>query len=240
MKTPHETNMEDIDVAAALANLDDTELDSSDIEVEAVTEIDEPETIVEEEIDEADLAPEDHALIEAETTKSEIYAEQVAANPPSAEPEPAKKAKKAPSKKAAAGPKMVRDLNDLDAKHFVLTTTEPDDLAANKAAVIARRPKQVKVAEKFDNVLTSIAAEKAPSVYVMKAFAALNKTGEITSADLYKALAADGMGEGTARSQAGQMMSLFPALQIAKRDQNKLILNQESLIAEAIKLLASA
>lgn len=220
----------DLNVEAVLATLDD-ELLEEEAQAEIQEEIVEPE----EELvaSDADLIddPDVTAHVDAEIAKEEVYAEAAAAAAASA-PAPAKAARK----KAETKPKAARDINTLDASAFVLTTDTPADLEANKAAVIRARPAQVKVAEKFDNVLLSIAAEKQPSVYTMAAYRALRAAGELTSADLVKELGKI-VQISTARSQAGQMMALFPALQIAKRDKNKLVLNPDSILAEALNLL---
>jgi hypothetical protein len=222
----------DIDVTAALAALDDEEI--GDETIEAITDLD--EELIEDETtlgSSDEISDEDEALVESEVVKAEHYAETVGATTVAAESKPSKSARESKAK-------VTRDIVDLDPKHFVLTMDEPADLAANKLAVIGRRPAQVKVAEKFDNVLLSLAVEKKPSVYTMKAFEALAAAKTITSADMVKALTGSGVGVSTARSQAGQMMALFPALMIATRDGKNLKLNEDSLIAEALKLLAAA
>jgi hypothetical protein len=61
----------------------------------------------------------------------------------------------------------------------------------------------------------------------------------MTSAELVKHLLSKGMGEGTARSQAGQIMALFPALMIATRDGRSLKVNPKSVLTEALDILSA-
>lgn len=151
---------------------------------------------------------------------------------------PAKAPKEKKERKAAA-PKINRDVNAVPDEFFQLDVNG----TADKAAVIALRPTQKKVAEKFDNLFSSIAAGRKPSVYTMTIFELVADKGEVTSADLVAAMRASssrGGGaydEGTARSQVGQMMNLFSVVGIAKRDGNKLTFNKDSKIAERLKAL---
>src|SRR5262249_20806810 len=103
-----------------------------------------------------------------------------------------------------------------------------------------------KIADKFDNVLTELAAGKAPSVYTMACFRHLHAHGTATQTDLVAALKATkvkndkiakGSGtysDGTARSQAGQIMELFRVLGVANRERQTLTLRSDSLIAEKL------
>ncbi|UIN38369.1 hypothetical protein [Methylobacterium oryzae] len=152
--------------------------------------------------------------------------------------------------KKAAGPAKTRtprvSIDALPVDAFVLTTLVPDDLEANKAAVIRACPAQKKVQEKFENLLVSIHQGKAPSTYVMDCFRALDAAGEITSSDMVAALKATSTkngtktyAEGTARSQVGQIMALFPALKIAVRAGNKLTVNPDSVLVLALRTLAA-
>ncbi|MCP1539971.1 hypothetical protein [Methylorubrum extorquens] len=216
------------------------------------------ETIVEEPIEETlELEATDDTILDEATvnaieaemdlqeTRDEIYGSAEATE---TELDPEAVAPAAPAKKkAAATPKKERtariSVESLPVDAFVLTSDIPDDLEANKIAVLRACPAQKKVKEKFDNILTSIHQGKAPSTYIMDCFRFLvAKGGEITSLDLVAALRSTNLkngastySEGTARSQVGQIMALFPALKIAARDGNKLTLNADSLLAEALK-----
>ena len=121
-----------------------------------------------------------------------------------------------------------KGLNALPASAFVLTNDFDGDLEPNKVAVLRRRPTQKKIGEKFDNLFASIARGANPSVYVTTAFDVLNKTGTMTSIDLVAALRAVPLSEGTARSQAAQIMNLFDAVGIAKRDKQTLVRDPNS------------
>ena len=157
---------------------------------------------------------------------------------------PAAKPKKAAGVPKTRTPRI--SIDSLPADAFVLTTHIPDDLVANKAAVIRACPAQKKVQEKFENLLVSIHQGKAPSTYVMDCFRALDTAGEITSSDMVEALKATSTkngsktyAEGTARSQVGQIMALFPALKIAVRAGNKLTVNPDSILVLALRTLAA-
>jgi hypothetical protein len=179
------------------------------------------------------LTDSEEAAVEAVEAVEGAYAEQttstadVSAPPASeADAEPAKTVRK-PREKKAAAPKAPRDLNSIDASVFVLTDGVTD-LEANKAAVIALMPKQKKIAEKFENVFRSVAAGKAPSEFVRIGFKTLHNSGTMTSTELVAALKAAEYSEGTSRSQAGQIMALFPLLGVAKREGQKLTYNADA------------
>ncbi|AMB48335.1 hypothetical protein [Methylobacterium sp. AMS5] len=222
-------------------SMEATEIEGGDDEAIVASGTDTPETEVTE-----DLADAIGAEIEVEEQRDAIYAEQPAddtsldadAAATAAAAKPAKAVKK-----TSAGTGRVRQgLNDLPAEIFVLTDGEaPADLAAHKAAVIAACPAQKKVREKFENLLVSVANERLPSTYTQIAFRALAAApgGEMTGVELTNALKATGLGEGTARSQSGQMMALFPALKIAVRSGNKIKLHDKSVLAAALKILMS-
>lgn len=110
-------------------------------------------------------------------------------------------------------------------------------LDANKASVLALRPGAKKIAEKFDNLFQSVNAGRKPSVYVMTGFKALSVSGAITGPDMVAAMQADGYSVGTSRSQAQQVMSLFQTLKVAKKDGGKIVLNDQSVIAQALAAL---
>lgn len=145
---------------------------------------------------------------------------------------------------ASTTTRIEKDLSAIDAKLFQLSSAvEPSDAAAaeqNKVDVLATRPAQVKIAEKFDNLFTSLNSGRKPSTYVMQAFEALEAKGELTSADVVATFKAAGLGDGTAQSQAGQIMVLFNVVGIAKRDGQKLTALKDSMIADRIRALSAA
>jgi len=157
-----------------------------------------------------------------------------------------KKAKTPKAPKTAGAPAAVRDLSSLVAIEFLLSESELGD-EANKIEVIAKRPTQKKIAEKFDNLFLSLAAGKRPSVYTMDCFKALDATGEATSTSLVNVILGSTSGSGaskgsnknlgTARSQAGQMMNLFAAVGIANRVGQTLSLRPDSVIAKRLRAL---
>lgn len=188
----------------------------------------------------AEMDAEQERTVEAAIARSEVYEESEAPALLTESTETIAPAKKA---KTIGGAKRTpRDVNTLDASAFVLSTTAPADLEANKVAVLSKRPKQVKIAEKFDNVLSALAVGKAPSIYVTTCFQTLLAAGTVKSADLVAAIQASttkiggAKKIGTARSQAGQIMFLFDLLGIAIRTGNTLTLNGDSALA--VKLAA--
>lgn len=134
--------------------------------------------------------------------------------------------------------RVERDLKDVPAEFFVLEGA-PADLEANKLTTIALLPTQVKIAEKFENLFVNLAAGKKPSSYTMQAFMLLEAHGTISSADLIGAYKTAGLGEGTARSQAGQMLALFNVVGIAKRTGHSLTINPVSALAQRIRDLSA-
>lgn len=193
-----------------------------------------------------DLSEDEEAALSSAIARQEAYEEQPAATTETiTEPEklaetaaPAPKKGKGASASKPKEPKI--DLNGLDPKFFVLETPAPADLAANKAAVLAARPTQKKIAEKFDNLILAFGAGKTPSTYTMELFQILDQKGEATSAELVAGLKASssksgGYSQGTAMSQTGQIMNLFAALKIATRNGNKLTVNPNSTFAKAMR-----
>jgi hypothetical protein len=216
-------------------NMDDL---LSDLELEMTGEGE--EEVVIEEISDGDLTAVE-ALTEKEDAvaamTSEIESDTSAVSEPTAE-KPAKAAK-APKTPKESKPKIERDLSAIADEFFQLDING----AADKQAVMALRPTQKKVAEKFDNLFASLAAGRAPSVYTMACFKVLADKGEVTSSDLVAAMKAaasrsgGAYSDGTARSQVGQLMNLFGAVGVASRATNKLTFNKDSKIAERLLAL---
>ncbi|WLR90910.1 hypothetical protein [Shinella zoogloeoides] len=201
-----------------------------------------------------DLALDDEELrkLEASIERSEAYEEQestIQADTQVPQAAATTQTVVKPSKTPRAStPRVARDLKSLDAKHFVLEVDgllqDAAGLEATKTATLGLIPSQKKVAEKFENLFASIAAGKAPSTFVVIAFNLLDKTGSISSADLvaaYKTVGAksdtEGYNEGTARSQAGQIMNLFDAVKIATRTKQALVLNKDSNLAASLRAI---
>lgn len=215
----------------------------------ALGDLDIEEVVQGDVIEELELAPEsDHATLEAIEAQAEIYAEQEATStaaivvPAPVAPAKAGKTKVASKTPGSTTPRAARDLTALPDAAFVLTTTPPADLSANKVDVLKTRPLQKKIAEKFDNTLSALNAGKAPSTYVMDCFRILDAKNEVTSTELVNGLKAisrkDGVQnytDGTARSQAGQIMELFKVLQIATRAKQTLTLNPDSALAAQLR-----
>lgn len=222
------------DLAAVSELLDNLMLgDEEIVEAGAIEELVIGEdTITEDEVRDLDLAIE----------RNDVYENQESViNTDTAAPANAKKnkavTKSAKGAKATTSKPSVtrtpRDLATVDAAAFVLEG-EPEDLEANKAAVMLLSPKQVKVAEKFENIFASISVGKQPSVYVVQAFKLLDEKKEMTSIDLTSSFKVT-YKQGTAMSQAGQIMHLFDILKIATRTKNALVLNENSVLAAKLR-----
>lgn len=232
------------------ALLDDLDLgDNDQVELEAVEE-EVVEASGEEEVVSEELADGEIADLDLQLAKDEVYEEQEAKSDTDMEApaaaaaaqaaNPPKKGKAAGAKKSAtpAAPRTARDLNSVDASLFVLegdaAAFDQAQLDANKATVMGTIPAQKKIAEKFENLFTSLAAGKQPSVYVVQAFKLLDEKKSITSADIVASFKGS-YKQGTAMSQSGQIMKLFDTVKIASRTGNKLVLNDNSTVADRIR-----
>jgi hypothetical protein len=195
-------------------------------------------------IEELDAATE--SAVEAEIAKSEAYEEQPVEATSVEAPAPA--AEKPAKEKKERAPKAPRELSALDASAFQLLDGDVAD-DDNKAKVIGLRPSQKKIGEKFDNLFQSIAAGKKPSTYTVACFNALAAAKTVSQTDLVAALRAATVSagktkggtynEGTARSQAGQMMALFSVVGIAHREKQTLTLNEGSALVAKLKAIIS-
>ncbi|SCW95968.1 hypothetical protein SAMN05660859_0161 [Ancylobacter rudongensis] len=191
------------------------------------------------------LNPDELTDLDIAIERAEVYENQTATvggDPTATTPAAAKSAKSAKSSKkpstgAASTPRTPRDLSAVAPEFFaLLTDLDPAiDMTAYKAGVISTRPTQVKVAEKFDNLFQALSVGKAPSSYVMIAFKLLDEKKTVSSSDIIGAYKASGLGEGTARSQCGQIMNLFATVAIASRVGQVLTLNDKSALAQRIR-----
>lgn len=240
-------DMSDID--NILGDLEISGSDDADIE-ELIEAVDQAAagievTDIDTTLDDLTLDESDLRKVEATVERQEAYEEQesvIAA--PIAPTQTVVKAAKTP--RAPSAPRVARDLNSLAPEHFQLeVSTAPLDEAALdqiKTDTLKLIPTQKKVAEKFENLFTTLAANRAPSTFVVMAFNLLEKTGVMSSTELvaaYKTVGAksdtEGYNEGTARSQAGQIMNLFDAVKIATRTKQSLELNANSAIAAKLR-----
>lgn len=249
---PNTADLEALD--AVLADLDiQSEGDEEGVVYETTPE-DEAELEAAEEAAAAPAAPtvlenEELADLDLALAKNELYEEQKSASVATTElpkPTAATQPKVKGQRKAAAGgvTRTPRDISKVADEFFVLSgdpaTMSEEDLKSAREATMKLQPAQVKVAEKFDNLFTALSVGKEPSVYVMVAFKQLEAKGSMTSADLVGAYKASGLGEGTARSQSGQIMNLFATVKIADRSGQTLTLRSDSKIAERLRGLLPA
>jgi hypothetical protein len=260
----HTQEAQDQDIDTALADLDsmgdvrDDEIEEIDAAaIEEIEEVEEEQNDSEETQeagadddadDDADetqeagtddtVSDEDLADLEMQIDKEEAYASQTSAD---IDTEPQGTVAKKPKKAAGGGGTRASvDIDSLDAKHFVLkgdpASMDQTQIDQAKADVLKSKPAQKKVAEKFVNTFQSMAAGKAPSKYVVQAMEHLDAAGGTTdTAALVAAFKASGLGDGTARSQTGQIMVLFPVLGIAKRSGKTLTACDDSNVAAYVR-----
>lgn len=228
------------DIESVEALLDDLDLGDGD-----VAELETAEEVIEDIVGD-DIADEEVQDLELQLEREEAYNEQdggASADMNTEAPAQAQAAKAATTKaprapKAAGVPRTPRDLATVDAAFFVLEGDAADmdqaALDANKAAVMSTVPTQKKIAEKFENLFSALSVGKQPSVYVVQAFKLLDDKKTLTSTDIVASFKGS-YKQGTAMSQAGQIMNLFDVVKIAKRTKNTLVLNENSVIAERIR-----
>lgn len=234
---PVDLDLEDI--------LDDLELSSG--EDESVVEL-----IGDEEVDDDEIRD-----LEVTLSREEAYGDQestIDADPEAVVAAKNDDTKAAAGKTRAAGKKVSTgaaktpraprvELEGLPADVFVLegdvSAMSDEDKAAAKAATIALKPGQVKIAEKFDNLFQALSTGKQPSVYVTQVFKFLDDKKTVSSGDITTMLKGS-YTQGTAMSQCGQVMNLFAALKVAHRAKNTLTLNEDSVIAQRIRDVIAA
>jgi hypothetical protein len=234
---------EAINMAAQNAALADLNLDGlieeadDDFELadlEGLEEIIDEDPTEDDEVD-MEVSAEDAELIEGEIVKAELY-ENSAVKPSDIDTsgKKPKKAKTPKSEKAKIEKRTPRvSVEELPAEIFVLKSGETAS-EENKTAVLATRPGQKKIAEKFDNLFSNLNTDKLPSTYVVKCFKFLDAQKTVTSAEMINMLCAD-YGVGTARSQVGQIMKLFDTVGIATRGKNVLTIKEDSMVAERLR-----
>lgn len=237
--TPATPSADDIELLLGTLSTDEP----SDLAVEEVIE-DDPSLLEELEVGAADPDDEELRALDISLTKDEAYEtaeseiEVVAAPAPASTASETKAPKKVKAKSAkSAAPKVERDIKVLPPEAFVLTDTPPASLEVNKDEVIAARPRQKKIAEKFDQTIAALHAGRLPSTYVVDCFKVLNAKKAVTASELVAALRAEGYTDGTARSQVGQIMALFPVLGIADRLGGALTLSKGSTFAKKLEAL---
>lgn len=185
-----------------------------------------------------ELSADELAALQIAEVQAEVYqqadagiAPETAVAPAEKPAKPAKAPKEAKAPKAAA-PKRERDLKALPDHVFQRWTNEGN--AQAKADVLANPPKQVKIVEKWDNLFVSLHAGVKPSKFTVTGFHLLKVKGTMTTTDLVSVMRAEGLSEGTARSQTGQIMALFALVGIAHRAGQTLTLRTDSVIAHKL------
>lgn len=239
-------NMNANDIGAleeALSALDDETPVEEIVEktIEEIEAVEEPTT--------DDLSDDFLADLEIAAAKQSAYEQQASTEMPDIAETIAtggaiKTKKTRSTSKGVSAPKQPRDLAAVPADFFLLSNDQPpkdaDEMTAEKTAVMSKRPTQVKIAEKFDNLFLQLSVGKKPSTYVMLAFDLLKAKGEFTSTDLVNHYKANGLGDGTARSQTGQIMVLFNVVGIADRVGQTMKARSNSMIADRISALTTS
>lgn len=229
------------DVESVEALLDDLDLGDLPTEIEALDEAVE-EVIVE---DTEVLEHEELRDLELASVRDEAYEEQesevdtAASVEETSETAKAKTTKVVKAKSSSPVSRTPRvDLSSMASFNFVLEgdvdAMSDEDKDAAKVATLALMPKQKKIAEKFENLFQALSLGKLPSVYVVQAFKLLDSKKTMSSADLVAHFKGS-YKQGTAMSQAGQIMNLFDAVKIATRSKNSLTLNADSVLADRMR-----
>jgi hypothetical protein len=252
-----DATLADLDLTAAAETDEIVIEDEPEIEELDASEVVEDETVpetLEVTADNNSVIDDDMiADLELDAERKEAYAAQDAGVPlettekvePTAKPG---RKPKVPSGTATAksSGRIPRDLNTVAPEFFVLNgdpaTLSDEEKDKAKADTLALRDgiTQVKVIEKFENLITALSVGKEPSTYTKIAFDLLDGKKAVASADIIGAYKASGLKEGTARSQTGQMMTLFAAVGIATRTGQKLELREDSRLAERLRSLPKA
>lgn len=191
--------------------------------------------------EQSELSADDLSAIQLAEVKAEVYSAA-----PAEEPAPVAVVQTKPARKpraaAAAGttpaapkqPRTERSLAALPDHVFQRFTNEPN--ADAKADVLANPPKQTKVVEKWENLFVTLNSGAKPSKFTVTGFTLLvQKGGTMTTADLVAAMRLEGLSDGTARAQTGQIMALFPLVGIAHRSGQTVTLRADSVIAQKLK-----
>lgn len=242
----------DAELNALLADATDTENDAGEtVEVQLQVEAsnDDLEGLDLEQIErEAQLA----------ASKEEAYAEQVADEPEapieaSVAVAAAAAAATAAAAAAAVAPKTraPRVSRAAGAKPSQVLAATMSDEALLKAAMLLTGDEESednvkalndtidslakKVGDKAVNLLRYASEPRKLQNYTRLGLELLVRDGEVTSKSLTDHLKAAKYTEGTARSQANQIMSLFPALKVAARSGKTLTLNSESTLLGQFK-----
>lgn len=229
----NEAEMEEATIAQLLADLSEPE------EVVAV----ETEKVVEDpitgEVSEAALAELEQAVNKIEVYKAQSTEGEIGENI-EATPKKEKKAHKTSGgTKKATTPHVTRVAwNDLPSTVLVrdLGTSYTDEEQA--ADTVKDIPTQKKIAEKYENLFVAVANGKSLSRYTEIAYRYLrDMKGSFSLGDLIAKYMQEGLGHGTAASQAGQIMVLFDRAHIAKRSGSILTRREDSAVAPKLDAL---
>lgn len=212
-------------------------------------------------LDEDDELAEIEAALEGDTTESTASSdmddieleeddleEEVPVKKAKSKSKPAKKAAKDEEKpKTGARPArfvgstvaetILGRLGEKADDYTILTMDQADDPAdkrREKFADVANSIKAKKVGEKAINLFEALGAGRRLSNYTVLCARKLFEEGTVTSTDLVGTLS-ESYSDGTARSQAQQMMTLFSTFGIAEKKDKALVVNTNSVLGEALK-----
>lgn len=209
--TPETPENDDDAVLAALDAADEPAAETTEDTVE----------VMETEDADVSLEPEDEDAVLAA-----VEAEEEDSAPAPA----AKSGRKRSASKTQSAPVVLRQFTDV-ADHL--------DAAELKSRLDGINAK--KVAEKAQNLVSSIETGKRLSGFTALAVRELTANGRVSGKSLVEAFLIDGKSLGTARAQAQQMTALFKALGIAQPDPNngrELIVADNALVRELATLAA--
>lgn len=245
--TSNETNVELSELDAML-----NEIQGADAEVAEPVESTEP-------VDIASLSEEDIAKAVAATEADELdaeIAESEAASPAevatdfeveAVKAQPAdtvedvkpKKAKKA-STRTAASKVPSEAIKAIIPGSFALQASDMDIAGVGLVELNKERMDKfdvaaVKVKEKIINAFKWYCDAATLSKYTALAIKFLVEKESVTSAEMVAMYVGTYLGESTGRAQTSQMMLLLPLLCVAKREGNRLTLNEESMLVAQYK-----
>jgi len=224
------------------AALEDVIIDESAAALDAMGEGNEiEELVVEPVVANEEASPDELKKLTQSIEQEKIYENQKSTAPVAELKAVATTVLKIKKSNGARAGRTIRSLESVPVEYFVLTGNLDDlsetELQENKKAVMALKPLQVKIDEKFENLFTSISAGQSPSRYTQMAFMYLYDHKQATTTDLVAMFMKAGLREGTARSQTGQMMTLLSVVKVADRSGQSLTLRTDSKIAERLNSL---
>ena len=241
----------DVIETAAVTEVSESELDA----LESVIALEDAKAEAYDEAEAGGLETDVEPVIEGDAiaaAKEEAYVESaktgtVADAAPTAADKPAKKVKEPAAPKARASgdihpsAALIARLGSVDAvySHLVFEVGDAKLSEKDLSAECDKRLKSFdalpkKVGEKAVNLVMHLAGSSSLSVYTEIALKMLFEAGELSSKALVERYMARPYSEGTSRSQAGQIMRLLKAFEIADGSASQVTLRKNSVIGQAL------